>query len=336
MTRHLVRATVLATVLATAACTHHAAPTPASPAGAHPSASAPVAGPRPVDVDALLTAPPVFGVATVDRTRAGIDVVAAAAACRPRWSMLFASVAHGVAVDALTQTDGLPVLAVEPWEPGNGPDQPAWSLAETIAGHHDAQYTAVARTVVAYGRPVVVRLAHEMNGRWYPWGRANGNTPAQYVEAWRHVVGLFRAAGAVNAVWLWSPNIASGAAPFAGYYPGDAWTDLVGLVGYGVEASPAQTYDASVRALTALTGKRIVLTETGAGGPTKTAWIRAFGPWLAAHPAVVAFIWTQKPKGQLATGDWRFDDTTTNRDTFRQTLHAAHVACTSTEGTTAP
>ena len=67
-----------------------------------------------------------------------------------------------------------------------------------------------------------------------PWGPASsGNTPEDYVSAWRHVVTIFRDAGATNVLWVWSPNVdCGGRCPFEAFYPGDAWVDWVALDGY--------------------------------------------------------------------------------------------------------
>ena len=72
-----------------------------------------------------------------------------------------------------------------------------------------------------------------MNGNWNSWGTRPGNSSADYVAMWRHVVSIFRAAGASNVRWVWSPNIYASRStttrPFAAYYPGNAWVDDVGL-----------------------------------------------------------------------------------------------------------
>ena len=57
----------------------------------------------------------------------------------------------------------------------------------------------------AYRRPVILSFGHEMNGYWYTWGNTH-TSPADFVDAWRHIVTLFRAEGAENVTWLWTIN----------------------------------------------------------------------------------------------------------------------------------
>ena len=79
------------------------------------------------------------------------------------------------------------------------------SLASIAAGGSDAYLRSYAGAVVAFGHPVILSFGHEMNGTWYSWG--DGHTsPAAFVAAWRHVVRVFRAAGAASVTWLWTVN----------------------------------------------------------------------------------------------------------------------------------
>jgi Glycosyl hydrolase family 26 len=50
-----------------------------------------------------------------------------------------------------------------------------------------------------------------MNGNWFPWGRGR-ITPRVYKAAWRHLVRIFRAEGADNVKWVWTPNVSITAA----------------------------------------------------------------------------------------------------------------------------
>jgi hypothetical protein len=327
--RHTRTLAAAAALLAVAGCTHAPArPAPtAAPAGPAPSVSVGpvVAAPRDVLRDG-----PVFGVHPVTIDQVTNDTIAAATGCRPGWTERFANVAGGVTVDQLTATPGVPLLSLEPWEDRKVHD-PRWTLTSTITGQHDDQYRRVAAAVRAYSRPLLLRFAHEMNGAWYPWGPVDGQTPEQYRQAWAHVVALFYQAGATNALWVWSPNIVRGAVntPLREFYPGDELVDFIGVTGYGEnESTLDSTYKTTLTQLTALTSKQIILTEIGARpNSLKTGWIRSFGPWLAAHPQVVGFVWSLHPAGNGARYDWRYDDTPTNLAAFKSSLTQGHVAC---------
>jgi hypothetical protein len=293
-----------------------------------PTASAASTGPVVADVDEVLGGDgPLFGVTLSDRSAAAVAKVAAKVGCRPALQQVFASVEDGISAKTLRAVAGIPVLSLEPWTSGEGPDQPEWSLSETIGGHWDRQYETVARSVVEYRSPVLIRFAHEMNGFWYPWGTTNGNEPGQFVAAWKHVVDLFRAAGATNALWVWSPNILRGAdsRTLKPFWPGKAYVDVVGLTGYGVrETSPVTTYRATLKLVYALTDKPILLTEVGVQpGVEKRAWLRAFGGWLRDNPKIAGFLWNQITRD----GDWRYDDNSGNLAAFKSSLKTAKVRC---------
>ena len=106
---------------------------------------------------------------------------------------------------------------------------PTISLDELAAGNYDSYLHKAAALAKTLPFEVMIRFGHEMNGDWYGW---SGN-PTGYVNAWRHVVGVFRQDGATNVKWVWSPNVDyNGSYPFASYFPGDSWVDYVALDGY--------------------------------------------------------------------------------------------------------
>ena len=185
----------------------------------------------------------------------------------------------------------VPMVTWEPWSAPKGEIhtalQPDINLQQIAGGAHDAYIRAYARTVAAFGQPVLIRLAHEMNGTWYPWGvHVNGNTPALYVKAWRHVHRLFDAAGADNVSWVWSINNIEGRPgenhDLAEYYPGPRWVDWVSTSGFNwgdaYSWSSWRTGDSlfggTYTALSAF-GKPIMISEigtTGSGGDAYS-WI---------------------------------------------------------------
>ncbi|MDG4829539.1 glycosyl hydrolase [Solwaraspora sp. WMMD1047] len=269
----------------------------------------------------------VFGVTLHDRSEAAVTAVAEQISCRPSVMQVFASVERGISVETLSTVPATPMLSIEPWRSGGGSAQPDWSLSATIDGRWDREYDALARTVVGYRQPILIRFGHEMNGHWYPWGTRNGNSKGEYVRAWRHVVDRFRQAGATNALWVWSPNIIRGAdsRTIKEFWPGEQYVDIVGVTGYGVrEKSPEVTYRPTLRLVYALTDKPILLTEVGVQpGADKKSWLKGFGPWLEDNPRVAGFVWYQV----IRQGDWRYDDTPANLAAFKSGLSSVELKC---------
>ena len=103
----------------------------------------------------------------------------------------------------------IPEITWEPWDTTKplGASQPRYSLRNIADGKFDSYIRTWARTLAAYGGEVQLRFAQEMNGDWYPWGRGtNGNTPAEFVKAWRHVhEHLHRRRGDQRAMGLEAP-----------------------------------------------------------------------------------------------------------------------------------
>ena len=203
----------------------------------------------------------------------------------------------------------VPMVTWEPWSAPEGEIhtalQPDISLQTIVDGAHDAYIRRYARTVATYGQPVLIRLAHEMNGTWYPWGvHVNGNTPALYVTAWRHVHRIFDAAGADNVSWVWSINNLEGRPgendDISLYYPGPRWVDWVSTSGFNwgdaYSWSSWRTadslYGATYAALAAF-GKPIMISEigtTGSGGDPH-AWIgQTLGTLRTGYPLLRAVV----------------------------------------------
>ena len=168
----------------------------------------------------------------------------------------------------------MPFISWEPRDHVGGVNQPKFALRTIIGGVYDPFIQQWARDAAAWGRPLYVRFAHEMNGDWYSWSPGvNGNTSAEYVASWRHVVDIFRQEGAVNVRWVWSPTgLFERSTPLAEVYPGDDYVDWLGPNAYNWGTSRewtkwidlttvmGQTYDV----LTRLTDKPMVIAEMAA------------------------------------------------------------------------
>jgi hypothetical protein len=164
-------------------------------------------------------------------------------------------------------------------------------VAAIASGRYDGYLRSYAGAVRVYHRPVVVSFGHEMNGDWYSWGYKR-TSPAAFTAAWRHIVSVFRAAGARNVTWLWTVNIIDdphyGKIPSpARWWPGGTYVTWVGIDGYYYHPSTAF----SSLFVRQITGAPILIAETAAvpaaGQPAKIAdlfaGVRLYG--------LLGFVW---------------------------------------------
>lgn len=149
------------------------------------------------------------------------------------------------------------------------------SLRAIAAGRDDAYLRSFAATVKAFPSPIVISFAHEMNGPWWPWGKAQG--PAAYVAAWRRIHDVFADSGVTNVTWLWNPNVVSGPAVSdpAAWWPGSRYVDWTGLDGYWWRPGDtfASIFSAGIAEMRRLApGKPVIIAEVGAyAGPGMAA-----------------------------------------------------------------
>lgn len=141
-------------------------------------------------------------------------------------------------VETIDRLGSVPMITWEPWvtdfDPRVRPNLPSRaereyaSLHAIAKGEYDFYVVPWARAAAAFGKPIFLRFAHEMNDPYrYPWGPQNGNRPEDFIGAWRHVHEVFEKMGATNVLWVWSPHISM---PwFEYYYPGSEYVDWVGM-----------------------------------------------------------------------------------------------------------
>lgn len=219
------------------------------------------------------------------------------------------------------------------WEPdlsaANTIKQPAYALSVIVAGRYDSYIWRAARETAAYKKPIFIRLAEEMNGSWSSWGAGiDGNTPQLYIAMWRHVVSIFRLAGATNARWIWAPNVhgtEGSTSAFQRYYPGDSWVDDVALDGYNFGSSIShwksfsEVFLKSYTELAALTNKPMMIAETASAeqGGSKAEWIESIPQVISsAMPRVRALVWFNRDK----EADWRINSSPAALTAFRSVV----------------
>jgi hypothetical protein len=218
-------------------------------------------------------------------------------------------------LNEISRRGAVPLVTWEPWDTSRaGPPGRGYSLQSIVAGKHDRYIGEAAGAAAQWGRPILLRFAHEMNGGWAPWGAGvKRNTPADYRDAWRRIVSIFRQRGADNVEWVWSVNVDNeGRFPFEQFYPGDAWVDWTAIDGYnwGGEfgwVSFTELFATTYEELSRLAGKPILITETGSGEDDgdKAAWIRsALARELPRFPNIRGLVWFNAPDPK---GDVRVD-----------------------------
>lgn len=204
-----------------------------------------------------------------------------------------------------------PMITWEPWEPNGNATQPAYTLQKFNDGAFDTLINNWAKAIKLLPFPVLIRFAHEMNGDWYPWGTQNGNTPEQYLNAYKRVWAMFKAAGVTNVKFVWSPNVDFPVAPF---YPGDQYVDYVALDGYNWDtSSPEQVFGSTIDAIKAITSRPLFVGETGCPEYSgKAKWISDFFALLKSR-SLVGFIWFNYNKEQ----DWRIQSSSAATTAFK-------------------
>jgi hypothetical protein len=221
----------------------------------------------------------------------------------------------------IDRVGGIAMLTWEPWttefrvNAGRGSDALRTDLAEIAAGRYDEYIREWAREAVIYGEPFFLRFAHEMNNPQYPWSVQAGNTPEDFIRAWRHVWSMFEAEGAENVIWVWSPKRE---AP-RDLYPGGQYVDWIGtgVFNYGPQVDAWYSFEylfETVYRSVILYDKPIMIAELGcsAVGGSRPAWLS--DAWRKLHtqyPATRAVVLYNNPRDRTLPGlemDWSIDD----------------------------
>ena len=252
----------------------------------------------------------------------------------PKWSTALVT---PKIVAAIGDRGAVPMIT---WEPtlaaGVKPRQTQYSLDNIAGGAFDDYIKRAAAEAAAFGKPLMICFGHEMNGSWYTWGVGPlGNTPDDFVRAWRHIVDIFNRAGADNVRWVWAPNVyghgfVTGFQPF---YPGDDYVDIVGLDGYNFGPTTdtpwlgfKQLFHKSYKAAGRLTSKPLIVAETSSTekGGNKPQWIRkAIGNTLKREmPKVRALIWFNRKKET----DWRVNSSQDSLAAFRHQVSKGRLS----------
>lgn len=224
--------------------------------------------------------------------------------------------------NSLVSRGTTPYITWEPW---------GMDLDTINSGAKDSYIRSYADAMKQIPGSILLRPMHEMNGDWYPWGVSGDNTPAEYVAAFRHIVDIFRAQGATNVKFVWSPHNEGppnwDASTIPSYFPGESYFDYAAIDGYNFGTSQSwsswrsfsKIFSESYGVVTGLTTKPIMIGETASAevGGDKAAWIQdTFTQMKTNFPQISVFVWFHTNKET----DWRVNSSAASLAAYQEAM----------------
>ncbi len=189
----------------------------------------------------------------------------------------------GIQLPNIWKNDNVPLIT---WDPSIGTSTPTNITAQIASGKYDRYINRWGDQLKLwlsgpdgiYGnaddRRAYLRLAHEMNGNWYPWGTQSATSAQDFISMWRRVVGILRSKQLDfrHIQWTFCANATDvGGIPVESYFPGDAYVDWVAIDGYnwGYSATwshwqtPMEIFDAMRLRLRGISQRPLSITEIG-------------------------------------------------------------------------
>jgi hypothetical protein len=140
------------------------------------------------------------------------------------------------------------------WNPKRAP------LRRIVRGKFNSYVDHYARTVKAFGQPIILCFGHEMNGSWERWSRPHA-TATEFRRSWRMIHRIFDRNGVHNVTWSWDPSHTGKAS--RPYWPGGQWVDRVGVDGYFRHGQTfKQIFAARLAEIRGFTHRPIFIAET--------------------------------------------------------------------------
>ena len=186
------------------------------------------------------------------------------------------------------------------------PQEEGLMIYDVLDGKYDDFLHAYAGDVSLFGRPVLMRLANEMNGDWCSYCAYHTCRDTDiYLEFYRYIFDIFIQEGTDNAIWVWNPNHRS----FPDfkwndelmYYPGDEYVNVIGLTAYNTgsyyKGETWSSFDELYRELYQRTLQRyarpMMITEFASNsvGGDKVQWINDMFSSLSDYPMIKAAVW---------------------------------------------
>lgn len=195
-------------------------------------------------------------------------------------------------------------------------------------GKFDWYIKSWAKAAKASRTKILLRFAHEVNGRYFPWTVGScGNTVADYKAAWKRVYNLVRnKVGAKNVQFVWTvakKSCPGGCNPYKRFYPGNQYVQWVGFSNFnwgahsGNWAPMAKGINPVMGKFKQFTKKQVIIAELATnekGGPTgnpavdKPAWIKTgYRETYKKYPRIKAVVYLNEDLRSVGHPDWSLD-----------------------------
>lgn len=134
-------------------------------------------------------------------------------------------------LDSIYKVNAIPMITWEPWQSlfeqnKNSGTKEQKVFSHIVNGAYDEYLKRFSNQIKALNRPVFIRFAHEADNPQYPWSASGGNTPAEFVAAWKYVHEYFANHRVDNVVWVWNPWKPE---VVKEYFPGKEYVDWIGV-----------------------------------------------------------------------------------------------------------
>lgn len=203
---------------------------------------------------------------------------------------------------------GVPMLDLVP--------PPSATLSQVAAGKQDWYLKKWAKAFAGYHHPLMLRLFPEMNGSWESYAvGTKGNSAKAFRLAFRHVVSVFRNAGARYVKYLWNPDrVYSSSYPLKYLWPGASYVDWIAFDAYmwgdssHPKLTPTQLMYQSVKQARAISStKPLMLAELGCGPYSgKPTWVANALPAMRKLGLKIV-VWFDENASSSGGRNWRLD-----------------------------
>ncbi|MFC1693105.1 glycoside hydrolase family 26 protein [Candidatus Latescibacterota bacterium] len=224
------------------------------------------------------------------------------------------------------------------WEPYRDTFNEASILPNIAEGKYDDLITGFADSCKSFGKPVIIRWGHEMNGNWYPWSGSRLNRSAEiYKRAYRKIREIFKSEKCENVTFVFCVNSSDVPAKkwnrLEEYYPGSDYVDYVGIDVYNWGntkewdswfwkrsrwSKPIDIISKPYERIIKLAPEKpILVCEVGttSSGGNKQQWMEQFFRSIQNNfKAVKGFIWFDYNKET----DWSISRDSNTWDTFQK------------------